>query len=56
MASGRRSRVRSNRALSPSPPNARYRDNARGVMLRVDFTVESEAIAFAEAFGGNLIR
>src|SRR5260370_42029453 len=28
MASGRRSRVRSNRALSPSPPNARYRDNA----------------------------
>jgi hypothetical protein len=28
MARGRRSRVRSNRALSPSLPNARYRDNA----------------------------
>ena len=38
------------------PDLFRYRMERRGALLRVDFKIESEAFAFAEAFGGSLGR
>jgi hypothetical protein len=34
----------------------RNRMDADGALLRVDFKVESEAFAFAEAFNGSVLR
>jgi hypothetical protein len=28
----------------------------RGALMRVDFKIEKEAFAFAEAFGGSVLR
>lgn len=38
------------------PDLFQYRAERRGALLRVDFKFESEAFAFAEAFGGSVLR
>ena len=38
------------------PDLFQYRMARRGASLHVDFKIESEAFAFAEAFGGSLVR
>jgi hypothetical protein len=38
------------------PDLFQYRMDADGAVLRVDFKFESEALAFAEAFDGSLVR
>ena len=38
------------------PDLFQHRTEARRAVLRVDFKVESEAFAFAEAFGGKVLR
>lgn len=38
------------------PDLFQYRMGRGGALLRVDFKIESEAFAFAEAFGGSLVR
>ena len=38
------------------PDLFQYRMERSGALLRVDFKIESEAFAFAEAFGGSLVR
>ncbi len=38
------------------PDLFQYRMNAEGALLRVDFKRESEAMAFADAFGGSVLR
>ena len=38
------------------PDLFQYRMERRGALLRVDFKIESEAFAFAEAFNGSLVR
>jgi hypothetical protein len=36
------------------PPTFRYTFASRGILFRVEFTVEAQALAFATAFGGQL--
>jgi hypothetical protein len=38
------------------PDLFQYRMEARGAVLRVDFKFPNEAMAFAEAFGGSVLR
>ena len=38
------------------PDLFQYRMQRRGALMRVDFKIEKEAFAFAEAFGGSVLR
>jgi hypothetical protein len=38
------------------PDLFQYRTEPQGAVVRVDFKVEREAFAFAEAFGGSVLR
>jgi hypothetical protein len=38
------------------PDLFQYRTVPQGAVLRVDFKIENEAFAFAEAFGGSILR